>query len=206
MSEEKNKELEDLLAKLKKYEEVLDDESDFDDSSMNELIEQTLSQLSDTIALKKDSENTKYTLKYVNVSDNKDPNFANEGDSGFDLRANIEEDIVLDPLKRVLIPTGLFFQLDKGYEIQVRPRSGLAVKNGITVLNSPGTVDSHYRGECKVPLINLGEEPYLIQKGDRIAQAVVCPVFGEGYIDMQKVDAVDLTSRGSGGFGSTGTS
>ena len=206
MSDDKQKNIDELLSKLKKYEQILDDEEDFDDSSMNELIEQTLSQLSDTIMTKKENEEQKYSLKFINSSDNEDPKFANEGDSGFDLRANIGEDIILEPFKRTLIPTGLFFQLDKGYEIQVRPRSGLAVKNGITVLNSPGTVDSHYRGECKVPLINLGEEPFLIKKGDRIAQAVLCPVFGEGYVDLKKVDAIDLTKRGSDGFGSTGTS
>lgn len=206
MSEDKAKNIDELLAKLKKYEEALDDESEFDDSSMNELIEQTLSQLSDTIMMKKENEVQNYSLKFVNTSDNEDPKFANEGDSGFDLRANVVEDVVLEPLKRALVPTGLFFQLDKGYEIQVRPRSGLALKNGISVLNTPGTVDSHYRGEIKVILINLGDEPFTIKKGDRIAQGVVCPVFGEGYVKLTKVDAVDLTSRGSGGFGSTGIS
>lgn len=206
MSEDKAKNIDELLAKLKKYEEALDDESEFDDSSMNDLIEQTLSQLSNTIMMKKEDESQNYTLRFVNISDNEDPKFANEGDSGFDLRANVVEDVIIHPLKRALIPTGLFFQLDKGYEIQVRPRSGLALKNGISVLNTPGTVDSHYRGEIKVILINLGDEPFTIKKGDRIAQGVVSPVFGEGYVNLTKVDAIDLTSRGSGGFGSTGIS
>lgn len=206
MSEEKNIDIDGLLERLKKYEDSIDGESEFDDASMNQLIEDTLSQLTNTIMSKTENEEQKYVLKFINSSNNEDPKFANEGDSGFDLRANIEQDIVLEPFKRTLIPTGLFFQLDKGYEIQVRPRSGLAVKNGITVLNSPGTIDSHYRGECKVPLINLGEEPFIIKNGDRVAQAVLCPVFGEGYIDLKKVDTIDLTKRGSDGFGSTGTS
>jgi dUTP pyrophosphatase len=115
-----------------------------------------------------------------------------------------EGDIVLDPFKRVLVPTGLYFELEKGTEIQVRPRSGLAIKHGITVLNTPGTVDSHYRGEVKVPLINLGEEPYLIQKGDRIAQAVIMPVFGEGRVILTKTDGINETIRGDGGFNSSG--
>lgn len=206
MSEEKNIDIDGLLERLKKYEDSIDGESEFDDASMNQLIEDTLSQLTNTIMSKTENEEQKYVLKFINSSNNEDPKFANEGDSGFDLRANIEQDIVLEPFKRTLIPTGLFFQLDKGYEIQVRPRSGLAVKNGITVLNSPGTIDSHYRGECKVPLINLGEEPFIIKNGDRVAQAVLCPVFGEGYMDLKKVDTIDLTKRGSDGFGSTGTS
>ena len=112
--------------------------------------------------------------------------------------------MVLNPGERALIPTGLYFELVKGLELQVRPRSGLSIKNGITVLNSPGTVDSHYRGEVKIPLINLGQEPFKIVKGDRIAQAVIAPVYGEGKINLLKTDTINETSRGSGGFNSSG--
>jgi dUTP pyrophosphatase len=146
------------------------------------------------------------TVKFINKSTNEDPKFAYEGDSGFDLRADIEEPITLEPFKRALIPTGLYFELVKGLEIQVRPRSGLAIKHGITVLNTPGTVDSHYRGEVKIPLINLGEEPFTINKGDRIAQAVIMPVFGEGKIKLNKTTEINETTRGEGGFNSSGIS
>ncbi len=194
-----------ILEKLKEYESLLskDDNADLDEALVNE-INQTLDQLNDEVYSAQAKEFSSFFVKFINKSTNQDPKFAYEGDSGFDLRADIEEDIVLEPFKRVLIPTGLYFELVKGIEIQVRPRSGLAIKHGITVLNSPGTVDSHYRGEVKVPLINLGEEPYLIQKGDRIAQGVVMPVFGEGKIELVKTDQINETPRGEGGFNSSG--
>jgi dUTP pyrophosphatase len=123
--------------------------------------------------------------------------------AGFDLVAAVPEDggLVLDPSDRVLVPTGLVFELPQGYEAQIRPRSGLALKHGVTVLNSPGTIDSDYRGEVKVILINLGSERFLIQRGDRIAQAVIAPVT---HVDIAAADALDPTARGDGGFGSTG--
>jgi len=123
--------------------------------------------------------------------------------AGFDLIAAVPEDgaIALDPSDRVLVPTGLVFELPDGYEAQVRPRSGLALKHGITVLNSPGTIDADYRGELKVLLINLGNERFLLQRGDRIAQAVIAPVT---HVDIVEADALATTARGAGGFGSTG--
>jgi dUTP pyrophosphatase len=123
--------------------------------------------------------------------------------AGFDLIAAVPEDgaITLDPSDRVLVPTGLVFELPDGYEAQVRPRSGLALKHGVTVLNSPGTIDADYRGEVKVLLINLGNERILIERGDRIAQAVIAPVT---HVDIVEADAVKITERGAGGFGSTG--
>ena len=132
------------------------------------------------------------------------PNYVHAGDSGFDLRAAVSQNIHLHPLERMLVPTGLKFQIPGGFEIQVRPRSGLAHKHGITVLNTPGTVDQGYTGEVKVMLINLGEKPYVIAPGERIAQAVLAPVT---RLPLQQVEAVENTDeRGQGGFGHTGKS
>lgn len=123
--------------------------------------------------------------------------------AGFDLIAAVPEDgtITLAPSDRVLVPTGLVFELDRGYEAQVRPRSGLALKHGITVLNSPGTIDADYRGEVKVLLINLGGTQFLIQRGDRIAQAVIAPVT---HVKIAEAQVLNETNRSDGGFGSTG--
>jgi dUTP pyrophosphatase len=127
------------------------------------------------------------------------PAYQSEEAAGFDLHSI--EDVILKPGERKLIGTGLAFEIEKGYEIQIRPRSGLAFKHGITVLNSPGTVDSDYRGEIKVLLINLGNESFEIKKGERIAQAVVAPVVQAKF---EEVETLSDTKRGSGGFGSTG--
>lgn len=199
--------LEELLNKLKEYEELLESTDDDDDSLTEDFakeIEATFDQVGSLILKKQQEDFSKLTLKFINKSTNPNPTFANIGDSGFDLRANLEEPITLGSLERTLIPTGLFFEMDKGFEIQVRPRSGLAIKNGISVVNTPGTVDSHYRGEIKVILINLSNEPFVINHGDRIAQAVVCPVYGEGKIFIEESDGLSETSRGSDGFGSSG--
>ncbi len=129
------------------------------------------------------------------------PAYETEGAAGLDLRAAIAESFSLAPGERALVPTGLVMQLPAGFEGQVRPRSGLAVKHGVTVLNAPGTVDSDYRGEVKVPLINLGQEPFAIARGDRIAQMVIAPVT---RAILTEVAGLDATARGAGGFGSTG--
>jgi dUTP pyrophosphatase len=123
--------------------------------------------------------------------------------SGFDLRAQLDAPITLEPGKSCMVPTGLSFEIPPGFEIQVRPRSGLAAKKGVTVLNTPGTVDADYRGEVKSIMINLGSEPFVIQDQERIAQAVLCPVF---QADLQLVESLSDTARGAGGFGSTGGS
>ena len=199
--------LEELLNKLKEYEELLESTDDDDDSLTEDFakeIEATFDQVGSLILKKQQEDFSKLTLKFINKSNNVNPTFANIGDSGFDLRANLDESITLKSLERALIPTGLFFEIDKGFEIQVRPRSGLAIKNGISVVNTPGTVDSHYRGEVKVILINLSNEPFTVNHGDRIAQAVVCPVYGEGKIFIEESDTLSETSRGSDGFGSSG--
>ena len=141
-------------------------------------------------------------VKVINQSKHPLPTYETSASAGLDVRANIDAPIELKPLERALIKTGLFLEIPEGYECQVRPRSGLAYKNGVTVLNSPGTIDADYRGEIKVILINHGEEPFLIEHEMRIAQMVVSK-----YQQVQFKLVKELTSseRGSGGFGSTGT-
>lgn len=146
----------------------------------------------------------KLLVKMINNSNNADPVYQKEGDSGFDLAAFITEDITLKPLERQLIPTGLFFQIPLGFELQIRPRSGLAYKNGITVLNSPGTVDAGYRGEIKVLLVNLSNQDFTIKSGERIAQGVIAPVQSRHTTLFRRVNQLDSSERGVGGFGSTG--
>ena len=129
------------------------------------------------------------------------PCYKTAGAAGADVCALLSDKVVLKPGERTILPTGLFFELPQGYEIQVRPRSGLAAKNGVTVLNTPGTIDSDYRGELKVILINLGDSDFEISSGDRIAQIVVAPVTLGNFI---QVESISETERGTGGFGSTG--
>lgn len=129
------------------------------------------------------------------------PCYKTAGAAGADVCALVEEKMVLKPGERTVVPTGLFFEIPQGYEIQVRPRSGLAAKNGVTVLNTPGTIDSDYRGELKVILINLGDEDFEIKSGDRIAQIIVAPVTIGNFIQCESISE---TERGAGGFGSTG--
>lgn len=140
-------------------------------------------------------------VKIINKSNNPLPDYATEGAAGMDIRANLEDAFTLQPLERTLVPTGLFIELPPGYEAQVRPRSGLAIKQGITCLNSPGTIDADYRGEIKVVLINLSGEPQVIRPGERIAQLVMQKV---EKVTWQKAAALSGTERSNGGFGSTG--
>lgn len=141
------------------------------------------------------------TVKIINQSNNPLPAYATEGSSGMDLRASINETVTLEPLERALIPTGLFIELPEGYEAQVRPRSGLAIKQGITCLNTPGTIDADYRGEIKVILINLSNEVQSVHNGDRIAQMVIQKV---EKINWAPAVELEQTTRNEGGFGSTG--
>ena len=151
-------------------------------------------------------ENMGLRLGVANKSNNPDPEYATDGSSGFDLRANLESPIKIAVGKRAIVPTGLFFEIPEGLEIQVRSRSGLALKHGITVLNGVGTIDSDYRGEIGVILINHGETEFIVNNGDRIAQGVVSSIIGKQYVKFIKSDSVDTnTSRGDGGYGSTGT-
>lgn len=141
-------------------------------------------------------------IKIINQSENDTPHYATPGSAGMDIRASLEAPVTLQPLQRQMIPTGLFIQLPDGYEAQVRPRSGLANKQGITCLNSPGTVDSDYRGEIKVILINLSATPQMISPGDRIAQMVISKV---ERAQWEVVQQLNETERGHGGFGHTGS-
>lgn len=150
-------------------------------------------------------DNFKFNLKLKNESSNIKPDYATEGSSGFDLRANLTEKITLKTGERAIVPTGLFFEIPVGYEIQIRPRSGLAAKNGVTVLNTPGTIDADYRGEIKIILINFGADDFEINHGDRIAQGVFASVIGSKFIVIEEVGKINNdTKRGEGGFGSTG--
>lgn len=140
-------------------------------------------------------------VKIINKSSHPLPEYATEYSAGLDLRANINEDIQLKPLARTLVPTGLFIELPKGYEAQIRPRSGLAFKHGITVLNSPGTIDADYRGEICVILVNLSNEDFIIKNGERICQMVIAQ---HAQVQWETADSISNTERGAGGFGHTG--
>jgi dUTP pyrophosphatase len=144
---------------------------------------------------------SKVKVRIINQSPNPLPGYATEGSAGMDIMANLTQSIKISPLERLLIPTGLFIELPGGYEGQVRPRSGLAIKNGITCLNSPGTIDSDYRGEVKIILINLSDKEHIIQNGDRIAQLIVHKV---ETVKWKPAKKVMLSKRNQGGFGHTG--
>ena len=141
-------------------------------------------------------------VKVINKSEHDLPNYETAFSAGLDLRANISEAITLKPLERAIVKTGLFMELPLGFEAQVRPRSGLAAKRGITVLNSPGTIDADYRGEIGVILVNLSNEDFVIENGERIAQMVIAK---HEQITWEQVEELEDTSRGAGGFGSTGS-
>ncbi|MGN7720144.1 dUTP diphosphatase [Chitinophaga sp. 22620] len=142
-------------------------------------------------------------VKIINRSANPLPSYATADAAGMDLRANLEAAITLQPMERTLVPTGLFMELPAGFEAQVRPRSGLAIKQGLTLLNTPGTIDADYRGEIKIIMINLSTEPQTIQHGDRIAQMVIAPFVQAA---LAEVPELSDTERGTGGFGHTGKS
>src|SRR5436190_20246528 len=144
---------------------------------------------------------TSIQIKIVNTSSNPLPEYATKGSSGMDIRASLDIPLILQPLERNLIPTGLFVEIPQGYEVQIRPRSGLAIKQGITCLNTPGTIDADYRGEIKVILINLSQQEQVIQHGDRIAQMVVQKVEQAVW---RTVEELETTERNEGGFGHTG--
>ena len=140
-------------------------------------------------------------VKVINKGSNPLPAYATEFAAGLDVRADNAEPIVLKPLGRAMVPTGLYLEIPAGYEVQVRPRSGLAAKKGVTVLNSPGTIDADYRGEVRVILVNLGTEDFVIERGERIAQLVLAR---HEVIEWEEVSELADTERGAGGFGSTG--
>lgn len=140
-------------------------------------------------------------VKIINKSKHALPSYATPLSAGIDIRANIEAPITLEPLERKLIPTGLYIELPQGYEAQIRPRSGLAIKKGISILNSPGTIDADYRGEICVILINLSKEPFIIEDGERICQMVIAQ---HEQVSWEEVEILGETERGAGGFGHTG--
>lgn len=140
-------------------------------------------------------------VRIINKSKHELPQYATAHAAGMDIRANLNESITLAPLQRCLVPTGLFLEIPVGYEAQIRPRSGLALKKGITVLNSPGTIDADYRGEVGIILVNLSSEPFVIEDGERICQMVVT---AHAQVQWECVDSLEETDRGEGGFGHTG--
>ena len=140
-------------------------------------------------------------IRIVNKSTNPLPQYATKASAGIDLRANLKADIIMKPLERTIVPTGLFIEIPIGYEAQVRPRSGLAIKKGVTVLNTPGTIDADYRGEIMIILINLSNKDFVIKHGERIAQMVIA---AHEQAEWNLVDDLSETERGAGGFGSTG--
>ncbi|WBL25635.1 dUTP diphosphatase [Zunongwangia sp. HGR-M22] len=142
------------------------------------------------------------TIKIINKSSHDLPSYATEASAGMDLRAELSEPVTLKPLERAIVKTGLFLELPVGYEAQVRPRSGLAAKKGITVLNAPGTIDADYRGEIGVILVNLSNEDFTIENGERVAQLVIAK---HEHINWEEVEILTDSVRGAGGFGSTGT-
>ena len=143
------------------------------------------------------------TINIINTSKNPLPSYETAASAGMDIRANIEQEVVLKPMERLLIPTGLYMEIPLGFEAQIRPRSGLAFKHGITVLNSPGTIDADYRGELKILLINFSESNFSIQHGDRIAQMIISKHETVAWCEVSELSA---TSRGAGGYGHTGVS
>jgi dUTP pyrophosphatase len=179
------------------------------DSNTSYSIDDFTKEFNGQIPLTEDN-NYKISLLFKNESTNPDPEYATAGSSGFDLRANLTKPIEiggkLSSNNIKIIPTGLFFEIPDNFEIQIRPRSGLAAKNGITVLNTPGTIDADYRGEIKIILVNHRNETFIVNHGDRIAQGVMAAVTGKNYINLVKVNNIsEDTERGIGGFGSTGT-
>jgi dUTP pyrophosphatase len=154
-----------------------------------------------------DADINKKVLAFKNDSTNEDPTYATVGSSGFDLRANLLDGVAIMPNQIKIIPTGLFFSIPENFEIQIRPRSGLAAKNGVTVLNTPGTIDADYTGEVKIILINLGDKRFIVNHGDRIAQGVFSPVYSSNSVKLTNVDEIASNgTRGDKGFGSTGVS
>lgn len=147
-------------------------------------------------------QNKRINMKYVLNSDNKEPEYAYSTDSGFDLRSN--ERVELEPFGRALVPTGLYLDVPERCEVQVRPKSGLAIKKGLSVLNTPGTVDYGYTGEIKVIVFNMSNETQIIEKGDKVAQAVVCPVLQGNEVNLVRVTEIKDKERNNNGFGSTG--
>jgi dUTP pyrophosphatase len=187
----------DLEKYKQKIKDLVDPNVDYDQNDFNRDFDvKNMVTIEDSFKLK---------LGFKNESTNPDPEYATSGSSGFDLRANLPIAMTIQAGHRAIIPTGIYFEIPDNYEVQIRPRSGLAAKNGVTVLNTPGTIDADYRGEIKIILINLGDEPFIVNQGDRVAQAVFASVLSKTYVNLEKLINISTdTERGTGGFGSTG--
>ena len=193
----------ELLTMIENFQNMSKDVNVSEDLELNQYVEE-LKKVYDLDEKSTETYEYKITTKFINNSNNEDPTYAKEGDSGFDLRAFIDEPVTLKPLERKLIPTGLKFELSPNTELQVRPRSGMALKHGISVLNTPGTVDEGYRGDVGIIAVNLSNEDYTIQPGERIAQAVIMNVVGHRLSNLEKVENLTETERGDTGYGSSG--
>jgi dUTP pyrophosphatase len=193
----------ELLTMIENFQNMSKDINGSEDLELNQYVEE-LKKVYDLDEKSTETYEYKVTTKFINNSNNEDPTYAKEGDSGFDLRAFIDEPVTLKPLERKLIPTGLKFELSPNTELQVRPRSGMALKHGISVLNTPGTVDEGYRGDVGIIAVNLSNEDYTIQPGERIAQAVIMNVVGHRLSNLEKVENLTETERGDTGYGSSG--
>jgi len=193
----------ELLTMIENFQNMSKDINGSEDLELNQYVEE-LKKVYDLDEKSTETYEYKVTTKFINNSNNEDPTYAKEGDSGFDLRAFIDEPVTLKPLDRKLIPTGLKFELSPNTELQVRPRSGMALKHGISVLNTPGTVDEGYRGDVGIIAVNLSNEDYTIQPGERIAQAVIMNVVGHRLSNLEKVENLTETERGDTGYGSSG--
>jgi dUTP pyrophosphatase len=194
--------LKKVMDNIKKLRSVQNKVSGFNESNGEFNIEDLVSNMGDLDDVLYDQSQGKLNLEYTNDSDNKEPEYAYKSDSGFDLRST--EEMWVQANDRKLIPTGLKFDIPDGYEIQVRSKSGLALKQGLMVLNSPGTVDSGYQGEVKVIIFNTTNERIKIEKGQKIAQAVLCPVVNGKWVNLIKVEEIGEKDRNNQGFGSTG--
>jgi dUTP pyrophosphatase len=176
---------------------------------INEILKEYNDNITHTNSVNVDNDFFKIKVNILNKSRNENPEFQTEGSAGFDIRADIDDDIVLSPQGNdgaiSIINTGLYLEIPENFELQIRPRSGLAAKHGVTVLNSPGTIDSDFRGELKIILINHSNEPFTIKSGDRIAQGVFSSVYGKKILKFINVDKLTITERNDNGFGSTGT-
>ena len=193
----------ELLTMIENFQNMSKDINGSEDLELNQYVEE-LKKVYDLDERSTETYEYKVTTKFINNSNNEDPTYAKEGDSGFDLRAFIDEPVTLKPLERKLIPTGLKFELSPNTELQVRPRSGMALKHGISVLNTPGTVDEGYRGDVGIIAVNLSNEDYTIEPGERIAQAVIMNVVGHRLSNLEKVENLTETERGDTGYGSSG--
>ena len=197
MDEKMKNEILESLKKIEGYEDILKEENK-NQERLNELLGFDLNDLNEKFAF-----SDKRALGYQKITPIAiTPKYNYPSDSGFDLHSTIET--VIPPLGRALIPTGLKFDIDDGYEIQIRTKSGLAINQGLMVLNSPGTMDSGYTGECKVPIFNTNQVPFTITMGMKVAQAVLCPVVNGRWVELLELDEIKDKDRGDKGFGSTG--